>query len=419
MPHLRARQIAQATFYIVMVGVAFWLLIRFRDVIFILFIAIVLSTAITPAVEWLYRRRVPRAMGVILIYLLILAFVVGFFLLAAPLILNQVTNVVSSLPGYYQSFEKLLTNSSSYFIRQLAYVLPTNLPLFSPAPAQPTQPENQVINQVNMALGYADSVAHAIFIATAVFLLAFYWTLESERTIRSLLLFIPSSARDNFRDIFAIVQAKVGGYILSQLILCATIGLFAGIAYLLIGIPNALVLGMIAAVFEAVPIFGPIIGALPAVLITLGLNDPTKLILVIVAINLIQFAENHFLVPRLVGKSVGVNPVVTLLALAAFTSIFGLAGALMAIPLAAIAQILFDRFFLEPEALVEPVPEGRDVLSHLRLEVQELSSDVRKQVREKDGLVSSTSDVAEDQIEQIANELDRILVQTTQLKENA
>ncbi|MGE5222943.1 MAG: AI-2E family transporter, partial [Omnitrophica WOR_2 bacterium] len=340
LPQLRARQIAQATLFIVMVGVAFWLLLRFRDVIFILFIAIVLSTAITPAVDWLYRRGVPRAVGVILMYLLITAFVIGFLLLAAPLILNQVTNVVSNIPGYYQAIEKTLTNSSSYFIRQLAYVLPPQLQLFPTTPAQPAQQENQMINQVNMALGYAGTLAHAIFIGVAIFLLAFYWTLDGERTIRSLLLFVSSSARDNIRDIIGLIQGKVGGFILSQLILCATIGLFAGIAYLLIGIPNALLLGLIAAVFEAVPIFGPILGALPAVLITLSLNSTTKLVLVIVATNLIQFAENHFLVPRLVGKSVGVNPVVTLLALAAFTSLFGLAGALVAIPLAAIAQIL-------------------------------------------------------------------------------
>jgi len=127
---------------------------------------------------------------------------------------------------------------------------------------------------------------------------------------------------------------------------------------------------------------------------------------------LIQGFENHFLVPRVMNQSVGVNPILTLLALAAFTSLFGLPGALLAIPIAAILQLFLDRFVLARVSNKHFVPVGRDQISRLRYEARELSRDVRKQLRTKQNLSSNRSDQLEDAIESIANELDSILVQT-------
>lgn len=417
LPNLKARQIIQATLFILLVGVAFWLLIRFRSVIFILFIGIVLSTAITPVVEWLYRRGLPRAAGVILVYLLLLAFAGGFLWLAAPLILEQATVVASNLPGYYESIRNMLTNSHSFIISRLGSELPARLVLI-PTSNPPVKPGTTAIDQVGQFLNYVSLVFHAVFIAAFIFLLGFYWTLDSERTIRSLLLLIPASKRDEVREIINQAQGRVGGFVLSQVLLCGTIALLDLIAYLLIGMPFALTLALFAGVMEAVPIFGPTLGAVPAVLLAASSGDTNRIILVIGATALIQFTENHLLVPRMVGKSVGVNPIVTLLALAAFTSLFGFAGALVAIPLAAIIQLLIDRYVLEPAVVPEiQEPVGRDTLSLLRMEVQELSADVRKLVREKDGDADLKSDQAEDAIEEIAKELDKIPEQTTQQKE--
>lgn len=104
LPNWRPSRVALATVFVVLVGVAFWLVFRFRLVLFALFVALVISTAITPGVTWLNRRGVPRAIGVILIYLLILVIFVGFILLIAPLILDQVAGISEELPVYYQQF---------------------------------------------------------------------------------------------------------------------------------------------------------------------------------------------------------------------------------------------------------------------------------------------------------------------------
>jgi hypothetical protein len=137
---------------------------------------------------------------------------------------------------------------------------------------------------------------------------------------------------------------------------------------------------------------------------------------VIIATIVIQLTENTFLVPRIMNRSVGVNPIVTLLALAAFTSLLGLPGALLAVPMAAIIQLLLDRFVLTPDTVEAQAQEqiGRDQLSLLRYEAQDLAQDVRKQLRQKEDAADESTDEIEDTIETLASELDRILSQASQ-----
>jgi hypothetical protein len=207
------------------------------------------------------------------------------------------------------------------------------------------------------------------------------------------------------------MEAKVGSYIVGQGILCLIIGAMALIAYLLIGLPNAFVLALIAGVFEAIPMIGPLLGAVPAALVALSIG-PDKLIWVIVATIVIQQLENSLLVPRVMRTAVGVNPFVTLLALFAFSSLFGIAGALMAIPMAAIIQLLLDRFVFHPAVMDPEVSAGRDYASRLRYEAQDLAQDLRKQARlEKGGsdLRIKQIDHVMDEIEGITTDLDSLL----------
>jgi hypothetical protein len=191
------------------------------------------------------------------------------------------------------------------------------------------------------------------------------------------------------------------------------IGIMSLIAYLLIGLPNALVLALIAGVLEAVPMVGPLLGAIPAALVALSIG-PDKLIWIIVTTIVIQQLENSLLVPRIMRKAVGVNPFVTLLAIFAFSSLFGIAGALMAIPMAAIIQLLLERFVFHSTAAEPEVAIGRDYASRLRYETQDLAQDLRKQARLKKGgstLKVKQIDQVMDEIEAITTDLDTLLAQ--------
>jgi predicted PurR-regulated permease PerM len=226
-------------------------------------------------------------------------------------------------------------------------------------------------------------------------------------------MLIPQSRRENIGELISAMEAKVGFYIAGQGVLSLVVGLMALVAYLLIGLPNALVLAFVAGLLEAVPMIGPLLGAVPAAVVALSIA-PSKLVWVIIATVVIQQVENSFLVPRVMRKAVGVNPFVSLLAIFSFSSLFGIAGALMAIPLAAIIQLLLDRFIFHPGAMDPAPPAGRDYASRLRYETQNLAQDLRKQARlTKAGTALQVSEIDQmmDEIEAITTDLDALLAQ--------
>jgi len=405
------RRVVWATLVLISVAFGFWLLYRLNQVIFILFIAIVIGTVIRPAVAWLHQRGLPRMAGVILVYLLLLILLTGFLLLLFPLIVEQSTTIAAAMPGYYQNLREWMGNYPNQLIVRLSEFLPAALPSLNPLIAQQTGQE--VMASAGQALGYVTLTARVSFIALVILVLAFYWTLDGPRIIQSLLLLVPQDQREGISRLISAMETKVGFYIAGQGILCLVIGIMALLAYLLIGLPNALVLALMAGVLEAIPMIGPLLGAIPAVLVALSVA-PDKLVWVIVATIVIQQLENSLLVPRVMSKAVGVNPFVTLLSLFAFSSLFGIAGALMAIPMAAIIQLLLNHFVFHQTTVELEVSAGRDYASRLRYEAQELAQDLRKQARlKKEGsdLRVKQIDQVMDEIETITTDLDALLAQ--------
>jgi hypothetical protein len=193
-------------------------------------------------------------------------------------------------------------------------------------------------------------------------------------------------------------------------ILCSIIGGMALVAYLIIGLPNVLLLALFAGIMEAIPLIGPTLGAVPAVMVAAS-TDQTKVIWVIAATVIIQALENNLIVPRVMNRAVGVNPVASLLAFIAFSSIFGFAGALLAVPLAAVIQIALQNFLFKPNPVEQEPPARRDAVSALRYEAQDLVVDVRKQIRTKEGELDSHNDQIEDALEAVVQDLDSILAQ--------
>ncbi len=403
------RRIMWATLVFVFVALSFWLLYRFHQVIFIFFISIVIGTVFRPAVTWLNHLGLPRKTAGILTYFIFLAIFLSFIILLFPLIFEQGSTLVSAIPGYYQNLREGLANNTNPLIVRLTELLPTALSGLEPT----QQTGQQLLNFAGKAAGYLASAANATFLTITILLLAFHWTLNGPQAIQSLLLLAPKAQRISITQLISEMEIKVGSFIAGQGLLCLIIFFISLIAYLIIGLPNALVLAIIAGVLEAVPIIGPLLGAIPAGAVALSI-DPSKLIWVIVASVIIQLLENNLLVPRVMRKAVGINPFVSLLAIFAFTSLFGIAGTLMAIPIAAIIQLLLNRFVFHPAAVESEVSTNRDYASRLRYLAQDLAQDLRKQARNKkrgSDLRVKQIDQVMDEIEAITTDLDALLEQ--------
>lgn len=409
------KQVVWGTLVLAAVGFGFWLLYQFYQLLFTLFIAIVIGTVLRPIVAWLNWRGIPPKTGVVLVYLLFLAGLVGLGLLLVPPIAEQSAKITAAVPSYYKSVLEWQSDKSGPFINSLKAILPENLAFLSPMSQSTGQ---EVLDSAEQVLEYVATAVSGFFTAVILLLLAYYWTLDGPRIIRSLLLLAPSGQRQSIGELIATMEAKVGAYMAGQGVLILVVGGMSLLAYWLIGLPYLLVLALVAGLMEAVPLIGPLLGAIPAAIVALTFG-PDKLIWVIVATVIIQQLENNLLVPRIMRRAVGVNPFVTLLALFSFSTLLGILGALMAIPLAAMIQLLLDRFVFKPGTAEPEIISGRDYASRLRYEAQALAQDLRQQTRIRPaGSEEQVQQIEQvmDQLEAITTDLDALLAEASTVK---
>ncbi len=415
LPALTVRQLVTATLVVAFVGLCFWLLFRFYEVVLILIAGVFLSTALRPAVRRMQDFGVPAGASVLLIYATLLLFLGVTIRFGGPLIGGQVATIGEVLQEGYVDFRRAVVESSSLLLARLGGGLPEEpgLPATA-ANGEETPPLEEALTgsdpvETGQDTSLIGQVGRSIVAVIALFLFAYYWTLESERIKRSFYLILPARHRDTARDLVSDIEEQITNFVTGQLILIAVIGVITYVAYLLIGLPNALILAIFAGLMEAVPMVGPLIGAIPAFIIAFSIS-PTMAIWVVVATVIIQQLENNLLVPRVMSRTLGVRPLVTLLALIAFSSLFGVIGALIALPLAAIIQLLLERSIRRAE--LEAQSSGdRGPTTRLRYETQELVQDIRNVVRNREDVADASRDQVEDSIEAIALDLDSLLAQ--------
>jgi hypothetical protein len=217
----------------------------------------------------------------------------------------------------------------------------------------------------------------------SILAIAFYWTMELPRVERLVLSFIPVGQRTHALTIWHEIEFKLGAFMRAQGIAMLAIGVASAIGYAAIGLPNVLVLGVLAGLLEAVPLVGPVLAALPAILVALPLGLAEVLCVVGVA-TLLQVVENNVLMPRLMSHAVGVSALVGLVAVLAFGTLYGVLGVFMAIPLAAVIQVLLDRIVINVEPTEVPSGPGSSLWADLGARARGLRQQVRARLRARD-----------------------------------
>lgn len=411
------RRVILATFAVVAVFTGFYLMYRFSNVLFVLFVAAVFATAMRPAVIWLQKYHVPDWGGVLLIYLTLALVTVGVFATLTPLVVDQGSQIVDNVPEYYAEARQQLRTSNSRIIRRIATNLPSGLTLsaLSGAVQPQTDPGAEEPSVIVQAVSYIRSFSWGLFSFLAVFLIAYFWTLDRDQIVLAGMLLVPLDHRPRAQHLWDMAELKVGAYIRGQSLLMLAIGVLTGIAMLIIGLPSALIIALLAGILEAIPYIGPILTAVVALMITLA-EAPDKIWWVIGAMILIQQAENVLLVPRIMDRAVGVNPLVTLLSIAAFGSLLGIVGAILAIPLAAIIQVLLEAWVLSREAQPTTTIEGRGKASVVRYQAQDLAQDIRERIRLRPSEQQDRAldeDSIEERIEALVGDIDQLLIQAS------
>jgi len=412
LPPLSAKQLVMATFVIGVVLLGFWLLFRFYQVVLLLLAGIIVSLALEPAVKRLKARGINPGMAVGLLYGVLLLVGILFLSFGVPRIAAQADTISAQLSEGYSSIVQSLQAAPNLLIRRLAAPLPSALSLGEITTVEGVIGEGGPTDSFGQVLRYGGLGIMVIFQIVAIFLIAFFWTVESDLIKASLIVLLPLNQREPARELITAIEQRIGAYVVGQLTVNVIMGTLATIAYLIIGLPYAPLLGLIVGIMEFIPLIGPLIGVIPALIIGFSISPTTALWTVIAAI-IIHQVESNFLSPRVMRRALGMRPMVTLLALAAFGSLFGVLGVIVALPLASVLQLLFDRYLVDAQA-----PNGdsveRDRIGVLRYETRELIEDVHKMIRRRElepGETAQASETVEDTLEVIAQDLDSLLAQ--------
>lgn len=404
LPNWSNRQIIWGTVAVAAVALCFWLIYRYNETILLVVSGIIISIAVRPIVRRLRNLGIPQGIGVGIVYFILLLVLIVFALYGIPLIASQSTTIIGRLQVLYTDFYELLTTTENYFLRRLLSTLP---PTF--ASATPDIPDPNAMSSVTEGLTLIQNVGIVLLKVVATLAMAFFWTVESERIKQVLLLLVPLGKRPTAKETVNNIEEIVGNYTVGQGILMAIIGVAQGIVYVVLGLPYAFLLAIVAGIGEAIPLIGPLLGTIPAIAVAFTISPTTALIVAVAAV-IIQQVENTILVPRIMGNAVGAQPIPTMLAFIAFSSLFGFIGALITVPVTATIQLILDRVIFSRSAGEEKLANGgRTKLNHLRYELNDLIQDVKSQIRRKEEVATAAQDQIEDSIEAIALDLDSVL----------
>lgn len=296
-----------------------------RDILALLFVTAIIVAALGPTVRTLESYGIPRAGGVLLIYLGAFIVVAGLVSLIVPPLITQLVEFAETSPA---------------IVRQIT-------PLYQLFPASSIQ---QVINTLNSALG---SFTQGIFAATAqifggavsaitVLVLSFYMLVDAQKTREHLIVLVPSRYARSVSEIVSRTGEKLGSWLRGQLLLSVIIGTITFIGLTIIQVPFALTLGVTAGLLEIIPLIGPTIAAVIAVLVAYAASSWQVALAVLIFFIVLQQAENHILVPKVMQSAVGLSPIIVIIALAIGGRLAGMTGAILAVPLAATISVLIQ-----------------------------------------------------------------------------
>lgn len=317
---------------LVLVGIYFAYLIS--DVLAIIFTSIIFASAIDPWVDTMQKKHIPRSVGILLIYFVLLVVLGLTVYLIIPPMAAQFSQLANDLPSYVDRLGGVLTSFRDY---SLAHGWLDNISagLMNVSSSLPTAATNIVSGIFNFFGG--------VFSFIIILVITFYMVVE-ENVIRKLVWSLtPEHKQSYVMDVFNRMQKKLGLWLRGQLILCLAIFILTYVGLSILGVKYALVLALIAGVTEFIPYLGPIIGAIPATFLAFT-QSPTLALFVIILYVVVQQIENNLLVPKIMEKAIGLNPIVSIVVLMIGFSLGGILGAILSIPVATAATVVIEDY---------------------------------------------------------------------------
>ncbi len=308
------------------------------EILLLVLMAAILATGLNPLVDALERRtwtrrrrRLSRTTAIVAVYMGLLVVLILLASVLVTPIVSESSQFLERAPDLYRKLRDLLVD-----LRQRYSWAPDLTTILDRLP----QEAGRLTGYLGAATGVAFRLFGGVVSAVTVLVLSFYMLLEGPGIKQGFLGFFPRKHHRQLEKVLQHVGLKFGGWLRGQLFLGLVIGVAAGLGTWILGVPYPFLLGLIAGVTELIPLIGPVLGAIPAVLVALFIGPAWRILAVIVFFTFIQQTEGNVLVPRVMKQAVGLSPLLTLVAIMVGANLMGLVGALLAVPIAAALQVI-------------------------------------------------------------------------------
>ena len=328
--HITSGTVILILFYLI----AAWLLYEIREILLIVITAIIFSMALAPGKKFFARFKIPEPIAVVILYA-VAFFTFSYFLYSLlPIVVQQYQIFLETLPSAID----LIKNATDGTVLE-GVITAKSIETLANSPQQITETVRRLFKATGAGIF---SLFGGLVNITLFFLLTFLFAVKPESLNNFLFVITPKKYRKYVESLWHRVQIKISRWFQGQILLMIIIGVLTYLALLILGIPNALFLAVFAGIMEIIPIFGPIFGAIPAILMAWTTGDITMVFLVIAIFIIIQQFENNLIYPLVVSKVVGISSILIILAAVIGGSIAGFIGVVIAVPLAGIIQELFN-----------------------------------------------------------------------------
>ncbi len=351
--HTRITVSAGTIAKVVFVLLLFWLAFYLRDILLVIVASVVIASSIEPIVKWCIGKRLPRTIAVLLIYIFAAAIFVGtFYFLIVPLF-GEFQSFTSSLPNYLGTLSTLSFVQGSNFFGSSVTGLISNLPI-----TEIVDRVNNLISALSQnAFTTASVVLGGLLNFILIIVLSFYLSVQTGGITNFLKTISPASHRKYVVELWGRAEQKIGLWLQGQLLLGVIVGVLTYLGLTLLGVQHALLLGFIAGIFELIPLFGPILASIPAIVFSFNAGGVGSSALVAGFYLIIQQFESQLIYPLVVKKVIGVPPIISILALVVGAKLAGFLGLLLAVPIATLIMEFFND--LERDRFAEEEKSGR------------------------------------------------------------
>ncbi len=306
---------------VILISGLFYALYYVRDLILVVLAAIVIASAIEPVIRWFSKYKIKRLPAVLITYITVGALLAGFFIFFVPSLLKETVGYLDNLPQSISVGDLWKTSSLS----TKSFPIKEFVGDFSEVIAGTSE---GTFKTVSVVFGGALS-----FIMMMV--LSFYLAVQEDGVGNFLRIITPIKNHDYIIDLWKRSQAKMGYWLQGQVLLAVIVGVLVYLGLVILGVRHALLLATLAAIFEIIPIFGPILASFPAIVISYVDSGLSLGLLVLGLYIIIHQFENHLFYPLVVKKIVGISPIIVILALVVGAKLAGFLGAILAVPLSA------------------------------------------------------------------------------------